>query len=311
MDLFPYSDTNKRYHTYAYFLKQRYGGRVAKITLDGGFTCPNIDGTLDTGGCTFCSARGSGEFAGNRTSSIGQQFAQVVEKLSEKWNTPRYIAYFQPFTNTYGPVAQLRAVYEEALSLPGVVGLAIATRPDCLPPAVLDLLEELAQKTDLTVELGLQTIWEQTSRRIHRHHSYKDFLQGFQALTKRGIPVCVHLINGLPGETSVQMVESARQVGSLRPQFVKLHLLHVLKNTQLAEEYAAGAFPLLTREAYVSIVCDQLEVLPPETVIQRLTGDGKASDLIGPIWSIAKMQVMNEIDKELVRRNSWQGKKYK
>ena len=305
---FLYSDTNKRCHTYSYYLKRRYGGRAVKITLDGGFTCPNIDGTLDTGGCTFCSAQGSGEFAGDRQASIPQQFAQVVEKLSKKWDTPRYIAYFQPFTNTYGPLERLRAAYEQALALPGVVGLAIATRPDCLPEPVLDLLSELSARTDLTVELGLQTIWEETSRRIHRHHSYEQFLQGYHALTQRGIAVCVHLINGLPGETPAQMVESARQVGKLHPHSVKLHLLHVLKNTQLAEEYAAGDFSLLTREAYVSIVCDQLEVLPPETVIQRLTGDGKAADLIGPLWSIAKMQVMNEIDKEMARRESWQGK---
>lgn len=307
MNPFPYSETNKRYHTYSYFLKKRYGCRVIKIPLDGGFTCPNIDGTLDTSGCTYCSAKGSGEFAGDRTRPLAEQFQQIIDMMSHKWNSNKYIAYFQPFTNTYAPTSVLRKKYEEALALPGVIGLSIATRPDCLPSDVLKILEEISHKTDLTVELGLQSIWNDTGIRIHRHHTYEDFLQGYHSLTERKISVCVHLINGLPGENRFQMTESARQIGLLKPQSIKLHLLHILKNTQIAEDYAQGDFTLLTQDQYVSIVCDQLEVLPPETIIQRLTGDGKATDLIGPLWSIAKMRVMNQIDQELVRRNSWQG----
>ncbi len=303
-------EENKRYYAFSGYLKQKYSGKVAKISLDAGFTCPNIDGTKGVGGCTYCSGRGSGDFAGDPRLSIREQFFAVAKRMQEKWASLRYIPYFQAFTNTYAPVPVLRRLYEEALSLPDVVGLAIATRADCISDEAADLLQELSRRTDLVVELGLQSVFDETGERIHRCHTFADFLAGFAKLSQRNIPVCVHIINGLPGETPAMMLHTANTIARLPLHSVKIHLLHVLRGTKMAEEYERGEFSLLSREDYVQIVCNQLEVLSPRTVIQRLTGDGKAEDLIGPMWSLKKLVVMNEIDKELRRRNSWQGKFY-
>ena len=270
---FPYSDTNKRYHTFDYFLRHRFGGKVAKVSLDAGFTCPNIDGSKGVGGCTYCSAKGSGDFAGDK-------------------NLP------------------LREKFEQALCFPNAVGLAIATRADCISDEVADYLGELAHRTYLEVELGLQTIHDATGERINRCHSYADFLTGYHKLQKRGVNVCVHIIDGLPGETHEMMLQTAQALSRLQLHSIKIHLLHLLKGTRMAEEYARGEFALLSREEYVQIVCDQLELLPPELVVQRLTGDGERESLIGPMWSLKKLVVMNEIDKELARRDSWQGRHF-
>jgi len=305
---FPYTDSNKRYHTYSYFLQQRFGGKVSSISLNAGMSCPNLDGTKGTGGCTYCAPDGSGTFAGDAALSISAQFAQVAARIGSKWDTPRHIAYFQARTNTYAPAVKLRALYEQALSCPGVVGLAIATRPDCLPDEVCALLRELAQRTYLVVELGLQTVHDDTGRRINRCHSYADFLRGYEKLRRNGVLVGVHLINGLPGESKEQMLESAQAIAALDLHLVKLHLLHLLENTPMAQQWRQGEFELLTREAYVQVVCDQLEYFPAQFVLGRLTGDGAPQQLIGPMWSRKKLCVLNEIDKELVRRNSWQGK---
>lgn len=305
---FPYSDDNKRYQTYTYYLRHRFGGKVSRVSLNGGFTCPNLDGTKGRGGCIYCSPSGSGEFAGSPTQPIPQQFREVAQRMGEKWDTGRHIAYFQARTNTYAPVERLRELYQQALDCPGVVGLAISTRPDCLPPPVCALLGELAQKTYLTVELGLQTIHDPTGRKINRCHTYGDFLEGYRKLRDQGVLVGVHLIDGLPGESHEQMVETAQALGELELHLVKIHLLHVLEDTPLAELYRGGGLRLLEREEYVSIVCDQLERFPAEFVLGRLTGDGAPQALIGPQWSRKKLCVLNEIDKELVRRNSWQGR---
>ncbi|MBQ5315250.1 MAG: TIGR01212 family radical SAM protein, partial [Oscillospiraceae bacterium] len=235
-----------------------------------------------------------------------RQFEEVKAMMTNKWEG-KYIAYFQANTNTYAPLLRLKTLYESALSEKDVIGLSIATRADCISEEIADYLKELSEKTYLTVELGLQTIHDKTGERINRCHSYADFLKGYNMIKERGIPVCVHLINGLPGETREMMVETAREVGKLRPDFVKLHLLHIIKGTKIAEEFERGEFSLMTLPEYVSVICDQLEVLPQETVIQRVTGDGKKEDLIGPMWSLKKFVVMNEIDKEMVRRNSCQG----
>lgn len=303
---FEFSSDNKRYHTQNYYLRERFGGKIIKISLNGGFTCPNIDGTKGVGGCTYCSSEGSGDFAGNPILSIPQQFCEVREKMNTKWQG-RYIAYFQANTNTYAPLSRLRELYESALAQEDVVGLAIATRADCISDEVADYLAELSQRTYLTVELGLQTTHDEIGEKINRCHSYADFLSGYEKLQKRGINICVHLINGLPGETADMMLENAVRVGKLRPHSVKLHLLHIIRGTVMAEQYERGEFPLLTLPEYVDIICNQLEVLPPETIIQRVTGDGKKEDLIGPLWSLKKFVVMNEIDKEMVRRDSYQG----
>lgn len=307
---FPYSLDNKRYHTLNYHLQQKFGCKVSKISLNGGFTCPNIDGSKGVGGCTFCSSSGSGDFAGDPALPLPEQFAQVSQVMEHKWPGCKHIAYFQAHTNTYAPLEVLREKYESVLSLPNVVGLSIATRADALPEDVLDYLQELSTRTDLTVELGLQSVHNRTGERINRCHTYEEFLQAVAALRRRGIAVCVHIINGLPGEDRAMMLETARQLSRLDLQYLKIHLLHVLRGTPLAQELAQGRFSLLTMEEYVQIVCDQLELLPPQLVIQRITGDGAPEALIGPEWSRKKLVVMNEIDKELVRRNSWQGKFY-
>lgn len=307
---FRYSNTNKRYHTFTYFLEQKFGRKVAKISLDAGFTCPNIDGSKGVGGCTYCSARGSGDFAGDQSLSLREQFEQVRQVMDQKWPDAVYIPYFQAHTNTYAPLEILKEKFEEALSFPDVVGLAIATRADCITDEIADYLGELAQRTYLEVELGLQSVHDVTGERINRCHSYADFLEGYQKLADRGINICVHIIDGLPGEDREMMLETARRLSHLHLHSIKIHLLHVLKGTVMEQQLAEGQFRLLTREEYVGIVCDQLELLPPQMVIQRVTGDGERESLVGPEWSLKKLCVMNEIDKELVRRNSFQGKNF-
>ena len=307
---FCYSDTNKRYHTFNYFLMHKFGHKIAKISLDAGFTCPNLDGKKGVGGCTYCSSKGSGDFAGDKHLPLREQFEQVREKMDKKWADTGYIPYFQAHTNTYAPLPVLKKKFEEALTFPNVVGLAIATRADCISDETADYLEELSKRTYLEVELGLQSVHDITGERINRCHTYQDFLDGYEKLAQRGINVCVHIIDGLPGEDHEMMMETARKLSQLKLHSVKIHLLHVLKGTVMEKQLAAGEFSLLSREEYVRIVCDQLEVFPPELVIQRVTGDGEKESLVGPEWSLKKLCVMNEIDKELVRRNSWQGKKF-
>lgn len=303
----PFGDA--RYHKLNEAYRREFGGKVFKVPLDGGFTCPNRDGLVSKGGCTFCSDDGSGDFAGNACDPIPVQFAEVKARLHRKWKEARYIAYFQAFSNTYAPVARLRELFEPALKEEGVVGLSIATRPDCLPDDVVDYLAELNERTSLTIELGLQTIHDVTAKKINRGHDYKTFLEGLAKLRRRNISVVVHIINGLPGETTEMMLDTAREVAKMDIQGIKIHLLHVLKHTPLARQYEKGLLELMDETTYVSLVCDQLETLPPEIVIHRLTGDGPPDLLIGPTWSRHKMAVLNAIDAELVRRDSFQGKK--
>lgn len=305
---FAYTSDNKRYHTFSYALHQRFGRKVCKVSLNAGFSCPNIDGTRGTGGCTYCSASGSGEFGGDPSQPIEIQFEQVRKMLGKKWPGCAYLPYFQAHTNTYAPLSRLERLYERALALPGAVGLSISTRPDCISEETAAYLGGIARRTYLTVELGLQTIHDETARRINRCHTYAEFLSGFWRLREHGVPVVVHLIDGLPGEDRDMMMETARAMAELPLYGVKLHLLHVLQNTPLAREYEAGAFALLSREEYVDIVCSQLELFPACFVMGRLTGDGAPDDLIGPLWSRKKLVVLNEIDKEMVRRDSFQGK---
>ncbi len=308
---FVFSDSNKRYHTYDYYLRRTFGGKVAKLALDAGFTCPNIDGRCGRGGCIYCSGRGSGDFAPEASLSIPSQIAQQKALLSRKWDTSRCIAYFQAHTNTYAPVEVLREKFEAALAVPGIVGLNIATRADCLGPDVVEYLAELSHRTLLTVELGLQSSNDATAARINRGHDFASFRQGFAALRAASpkIGICVHLIFGLPGEDEATMLQSVRDVAALRPDQVKLHLLHVLRGTALAELYESGAYQPMEREAYIRLVADALELLPPETVIGRLTGDGAADALLAPLWSRKKTAVVNDIDKLLYARGSFQGKR--
>lgn len=301
---FLYTDINKRFHTYDYFLRTKFGQKCVKIPLDCGFTCPNIDGTKGHGGCTYCS----GIFNNTTKLSVKKQFETARETLNKKWANTKYIPYFQAFTNTYAPLSELKPLYEEALGLPDVVGINIATRADCLSDEIIDYLNELAQRTFLTVELGLQTIHDQTAEKINRCHTYDEFSDCFSKLKKfPAINTCVHIINGLPGENKEMMVQTARTLAELHPNCVKIHLLHILKNTVMAEQYLNGEFDVLSLEEYVDIVTSQLQVLPADIYIGRITGDGMKDDLIAPLWSLKKFVVMNEIDKKLVESDTYQG----
>lgn len=296
---------NKRYYTYDAFLKEKFGSKTIKIPFDGGFSCPNIDGTKGRGGCTYCTK----EALPYRGRPISEQFECGREPLIKKWGREgikeQFIPYFQVFSGTYAPIDKLRKLYYEALELPNTVGLSIATRVDCLTDEVIELLNEINKKTFLTVELGLQTVHEETAKRINRGHTFEEFLIGYEKLN--GINRCVHLINGLPGESKEMMLENARVVASLRPHSVKLHMLYLENGTKMTEEYKNEPFHILSLSEYVDVTVTQLEYFHPETVIGRLTGDGKKENLVEPLWSLKKFCVLNEIDKEFRRRNSYQG----
>ncbi|CAM3257843.1 TIGR01212 family radical SAM protein [Sporolactobacillus spathodeae] len=302
---------DKRYYSWNTYLRHQFGEKVFKVPLDGGFDCPNRDGKVAFGGCTFCSQSGSGDFAGDRRQDLITQFQTIKERMLKKWpHARKYIGFFQAFTNTYAPVDVLRERYEVILEQEGVVGLSIATRPDCLPDDVIAYLSELNARTHLWVELGLQTIHEETGKLINRAHDYACFLDGVNKLRRANIPVCVHIIDGLPGETPEMMMATTRAVAGLDVQGIKIHLLHLLKKTAMVKQYEKGLLRFLDFKTYVSLVCDQLEILPPQMVIHRLTGDGPADLMIGPMWSLNKWEVLDAIDDELARRNSWQGKLY-
>lgn len=280
------------------YLKKRFGCKVMKLSLDAGFTCPNRDGTKGTGGCIFCSAEGSGDFA----SDIPGQ----IRLLSKKWPSGKYIAYFQSHTNTYAPVEVLREKYNQALEYPDVIGLAIATRPDCLSPQILELLSELNQKTFLWVELGLQTIHEETARLINRCYPISVFDQAVDELSGLRIKTVVHLILGLPGESRGDMLESVRYVCGKDIFGVKLHLMNILKDTKLAEFYPDGIH-IPKKEEYINLVVDALEIIPPHITIHRVTADAPRHLLIAPEWSYEKRSILNGIQKEFRHRGSYQG----
>ncbi len=307
--MFIYSNSNKRYHTLDYFYKTKFNSKVCKISLNAGFTCPNIDGTVGTGGCIYCSKIGSGEYAGDVHDNLVTQFNNIKEIMTKKWPNSKFIGYFQAHTNTYADVKVLQEKYELILKQDNVIGLSIATRADSISDECLDYLEELNERTFLTIELGLQTIHEKTSNYINRCHSLKCFEDMVKKLRKRNINVVVHIINGLPYETKEMMLETVKYLNNLDIQGIKIHMLSVLKDTKLAILLNKEKFRLLTREEYIDIVCSQLELLRPEIVVHRITGDPKVSDLIEPDWLIKKVTILNDIDKELVKRNTYQGKK--
>jgi radical SAM protein (TIGR01212 family) len=305
---YPLLWADKRFHTWNYEMRQQFNSKVFKVMLDAGFTCPNRDGSIAAGGCTFCSARGSGDFAGSRRDDLVTQFNKIRDLQHKKWPEARYIGYFQAYTNTYAPVAELREYYELILAQPGVVGLSIATRPDCLPDDVVEYLAELNKRTYLWVEMGLQTIHETTSQLINRAHDTQCFLDGVAKLRKHNIRTCAHIIYGLPGETNEMMLETGKAVGAMDIQGIKIHLLHLMKKTPMVKQYDAGLLQFLELDQYVKLVIDTLELLPPEMIIHRLTGDAPRDLLIGPMWSQKKWEVLNALDDELKARESWQGK---
>jgi len=298
---------NKRYHTLNNFYKQSFGGKVFKVSLNGGFTCPNIDGTVGVGGCIYCSSKGSRDFAGDKNDDLLTQFNKTKVLLDKKWPGGKYIAYFQANTNTYAPVERLKKLYDEALNIDNVIGLSISTRPDAISDDVLSYLEELNKKTFLTVEMGLQSIHDETLKLINRGHDLECFHNMYVKLRERNINVVAHIINGLPFETKEMMLGTARYLSKTNVQGVKIHMLHILKDAALADFYEKDPFHILTREEYVDIVCDQLEILRDDIVIHRITGDADFSQLIEPQWIKKKFCVINEIDKELRRRKTYQG----
>ena len=311
MNPFPYAeDKNKRYHSWNFALRQEFGEKIFKVPIDAGFDCPNRDGTVAKGGCTFCSVSGSGDMIVAPEAPLPEQFEKEIAMMHKKWpQVDKYIVYFQNFTNTHAPVAVIRERFEQVLTLPGVVGISIGTRPDCLPADVVDYLAELNQRFYLWVELGLQTTFETTSNAINRAHDYQTYLDGVASLRKHNIRVCTHLINGLPGETIEMMQENVRRtIQDSDTQGIKLHLLHLMRNTRMLRDYHEGRLQLMRRDTYVSLICDQLEMIPPEIIIHRLTGDAPWDSLVGPMWSLKKWEVLNEIDQEMLRRNSYQGK---
>ncbi|MBO2536103.1 TIGR01212 family radical SAM protein [Rummeliibacillus suwonensis] len=307
---FPFPSDGKRYYTWNRYLRDQFGCKVYKVALDAGFDCPNRDGTVAFGGCTFCSAAGSGDFAGDRVDPIPVQFEKIKEKMQHKWKDGKTMAYFQAYTNTHAPLPILKEKFEAALACEGVMGLSIATRPDCLPDDVVEYLAELNERTYLWIELGLQTVHERTANLINRAHDYATYIEGVEKLRKHNIRVCTHIINGLPLENYDMMMETAREVATLDVQAIKIHLLHLLKGTPLVKQYEKGMLQLMDKEAYIHLVADQLEVIPPEMIVQRITGDGPIDLMIGPMWSVNKWEVLNGIDAELERRESWQGKFY-
>ncbi|NLP43118.1 MAG: TIGR01212 family radical SAM protein [Peptococcaceae bacterium] len=301
---------DKRYFTLNQHLRQVFGTKVIKVSLDAGLSCPNRDGTLSYGGCIFCSEKGSGDFAGDRGLAIDEQFAQVRQRTVKKWPKAKYIAYFQSFTATYGPVDYLKNLYEEALNLDDVVGLSISTRPDCLNEEILTVLADLNRKTYLWVELGLQSIHSKSLEWMNRGHDYQCFQQGLAQLRQRNIRVCAHVILGLPCESPAEMLKTAQTVAYEDIQGIKLHSLHILRGTRLASLYEKEKFELLSKEQYIDLVADILEILPPDLIIHRLMGDGPAKDVIAPEWTRRKWEILNGIDQEMARRNSFQGSKY-
>ena len=305
--MFKYTLDNKRYHTLNYHVKTKYNCKVVKVSINAGFSCPNIDGRVGYGGCIYCSKSGSGEFGGNVTKPLPEQFNDIKNKISKKWPNSKYIAYFQAHTNTYAPVSVLKEKYESVLKLKDVIGIAIATRCDAISDECLDYLTELNKKTNLTIELGLQTIHPKTSKLINRCHDLKQFESMYYKLKERNIEIVVHIINGLPYENKKMMLETAKYLNKLKVDGIKIHMLNITKNTALEKLYEKEKFHILTKEEYIDITICQLELLNPKIVIHRITSDPDPEQLIAPSWLLKKFCVLNDIDKEMKKRDTYQG----
>jgi radical SAM protein (TIGR01212 family) len=301
----------ERYRDFNTHLRALFGCRVQKISVDAGLTCPNRDGRVGTGGCIYCNARGSGTGAHGRGLSVTEQLEQGKAALARRYKARKFLAYFQSFCNTYAPLETLQRLYAEALNVPDILGLAIGTRPDCVDAPVLDLLQELARSRLIWVEYGLQSAHDITLARINRGHTFDQFQAAVAATRRRGgIRICTHVILGLPGETRRQMLATAETVAALGIDGIKLHLLYIIRNTPLERLYRAGRHSCLEQAAYVDLVCDFLERLPPEMVIQRLTGDPHPEELVAPRWSLKKSETLRMIQAALAQRDTWQGKRF-
>ncbi|MDD7281194.1 TIGR01212 family radical SAM protein [Floccifex sp.] len=308
---YPYSLDNKRYQTMNYYFKTKYNQKVAKVPLNANFTCPNRDGSKGIGGCTFCSEKGSGDSVLNFNSSLETQYVTGLMRMQKKWPNCLGFAYFQSFSNTYAPLSVLRQIYDSFYLREDVAGVCIATRADCLTDEMIAYFAQKALVKETWIELGLQSIHEDTMKLCNRCHDSQIVFDVVEKLKKTNIKCCVHIMNSLPNESKKDMIETALKVSHSHCDAIKIHMLHIIEGTKMAEEYKLNPFKLLSLEEYVDVVVSQLEILDPNMIIERLTGDGIASDLIAPEWTIKKTIVYNEIDKEMVRRNTWQGKFYK
>lgn len=303
-------DNNKRYNTIDRYYKNKYGKKVAKISLNANFSCPNKDGTKGYGGCTYCSILGSGDFAGDKTKELLTQFIEIKSIINQKWPDALYMPYLQANSNTYGSIKKLQETYEPLTKIPDIIGISIATRSDCFTDEIYAYLGELNTRIPIQIELGLQTIHEKTANRINRGSTLNEFVDCVKKLHELKIEIVVHIINGLPGEDKEMMLETINFLNTLPIQGIKIHSLLVIKNTKMALEYLEKPFAILTLEEYVDIVCDQIELLRNDIIIHRLAADSHPDDLITPLWTRKKLVVMNEIDKEMRRRNTYQGQKY-
>lgn len=303
-----YFTKEKYYHTLNNYLTNKYHTKVFKVSLNGNFTCPNRDGTISSLGCLFCSESGSGDFAGEKTETLTEQFQNVLTRMKEKWPEGKYIAYLQANTNTYAPLDELKEKYEEIIKIdPNIIIFSIATRPDCLSDEVIEYLAELNKRVEIWVELGFQTCHERSAKFINRGYSNEVFVESVNKLRAHNLTTIVHIINGLPNETKEMMIETVKYLNHLDIQGVKIHSLFILKNTILGNIYQNNPFKVLSQEEYVDIVCEQIAYLKQNIIIHRLNGDAPKDLLIAPWWSVKKFVVMNEIDKEMKRRNYYQG----
>ena len=300
--------SESRYYTFNQFLKEKFGERVQKVTLDADFGCPNRDGTKGWGGCIYCDKFGSGSGAKEKYPDIKLQALAGMDYLTKRYNAHKFIPYFQSFSNTYAPVENLRCLYEEVIHLPNVVGIAVGTRPDCLNKATLDLLASYVLQKMVWLELGLQSVHDATLRLINRGHTYQEFLEGYQLARKYPLLICLHVIIGLPNENQEHVLDTAREVARIKPDGIKIHSLYINRDTALEKMYREKKITPLGQKEFVELTCDFLELLPPTVVIQRLTGDPNPKELVAPEWTLRKNQTLQLIQKELVKRNSRQGK---
>jgi radical SAM protein (TIGR01212 family) len=299
-----------RYYQYSFHLRQRYGARVQRVSVDAGFTCPNVDGTVALGGCTFCDNRSFSPSRRLPKQDIREQIDEGIRHLKRRYECDHFIAYFQPATNTYAPVDKLRDLYEQALAHPQVVAMSIGTRPDCVPDDVLDLLEEVATRTDLTVEYGMQTMHDRSLDWMNRGHHHDAMLDAMERSRGRGFEICAHIMLGLPGETHEDMLATAREVARLQLDDVKIHNLYAVEHTPLAEQVRRGEVRLLERDEYLATLVDFLELLPPEMIVERVSGDAPESFFIGPSWCLDKPAVLLALQAEMERRDTWQGRRF-
>lgn len=307
---FPWKNDGFRYYPYGYFLKRKFGERVQKVSIDAGFTCPNVDGTVAIGGCVFCDNRSFSPSRRVRRDKIQAQIDDGIRRLKIRYKVNKFMAYFQPATNTYAPVDELRPLFEQAISHPEVVALAIGTRPDCVPDEVLDLIEELAQKVYVSVEYGMQTVHDRSLDWMNRGHHHDAFLDAMERSRNRGFEICAHVMLGLPGESKEDMLQGARELAAEKVDSVKIHNLYCVKKTPLEQQVLSGEVQLMSRDDYIDVLVDFLELLPPQMIVERISGEAPPDYFVGPSWCLDKPAILKALQSELEKRDSWQGKNW-